>query len=97
MEIVTFFMGLVVGSVATFVTCLLWGKAAMASESQSDTKPVVAFTPDGYAYWQSEDGLHKAAVLRNGVPDFENSVVLNMMEVPAEELPMLLEIIAHIK
>lgn len=95
MEVVTFVMGLIVGSITTFIIVLFLGKNA--NNSESEVKPIVAFTPDGNAYWQSEDGLRKAAVLENGVPDFNNSVVLNMMEVPAEELPMLLEIIAHIK
>jgi len=95
MEVVNFFIGLVVGGITTYITVLLVGKHLM--DSEADKLPKIIFTNLGEAYWQSENGLCKAAVLENGIPDFENAVVLNMMEVPAEELPMLLDIISHFK
>lgn len=95
MRVLYFLIGLIVGGVASCVTVLLVGRRLQQSRDDSGQK--VVFTGLGEAYWQSEDGLCKAGILEDGNPDFDNAVVIDMMEVPVEELPMLLDIISYLK
>ena len=56
----------------------------------------VVFADDGFAYWRNETGFYRAPIV-NESPDFDNLVELDAMEVPAEELHKLLQIMSHLE
>ena len=56
----------------------------------------VVFADDGFAYWRNETGFYRAPIV-NELPDFNNLVELDAMEVPAEELHKLLQIMSHLE
>lgn len=56
----------------------------------------VVFADDGFAYWRNENGFYRAPIV-NEMPDFNNLVELDAMEVPAEELHKLLQIMSHLE
>lgn len=96
-----FVSGIVTGIVLSFAGMFARGYYMVHKSEHNPSLPdqggKVVFNTDGYAYWRNETGFFKALIISDDEVDFENSVEIDPMNVPADELHMLMEIMSRLE
>lgn len=88
--------GIATGVFLTFVGFAIRGTYLLKRDSELPFGDKVVFADDGFAYWRNENGFFKAPLI-DDEPDFDNRVVLDIMNVPLDELYKLMEINSHLE